>query len=561
MTSIHRRVFAALLSAALLGTAFAGCSGGEAPVSGDTAPAPSSSADQAPAPSAEPAEAPAAGVSYPMNTAVTLTYWIELNGANVAPNYNSLNDTEFSKYLEEETGVHVEYISPAVGDAQQSFNLLVASGNMPDIIDYGWNRSPGYPGGPEAAINNKIIIPLNDLLDTYAPDLKAILDENPSYDKMIKTDSGNYYIFPVMKLDDYLNTTYGLVLRGDWLKELGLEVPETIDDWHTVLTAFKNEKGAEFPLSYFNGDVFNLFNNGMFIGAYGITKEWFLQDGNVTYGANEAAYKDFLKLMSQWYAEGLLDNNIATLDQVTVDSNILTDKTGATSLWLGSGLGKYIPELRAIKEDATLVAAPYPVLNKGDEPQFNSLLNMFDGAGACITTQCKNPEIAVQFLNYGYSEKGRKTYNYGREGISYTVDNGVVNLTEAVTNSPDGWPIGQAWSKYARGVYPGPYFSERRFLELYYTFPEQLDGLDKWTATNMHAHLMPPVSPTQEESAEFARIMTDVKAYVDEYSLTAIMGTTDIDSTFGGYLEELKRLNIERAIEIQQSALERYNAR
>ena len=103
-------------------------------------------------------------------------------------------------------------------------------------------------------------------------------------------------------------------------------------------------------------------------------------------------------------------------------------------------------------------------------------------------------------------------------------------MTDEILNNPDGLPIGQAWCKYAHGVYPGPFFTERRYLELYYTFPEQLDALDKWTKTDMREHLMPPVSPTQEESSEFSRIMTDINAYSDEYSLTAIMGTVDIDS-------------------------------
>jgi putative aldouronate transport system substrate-binding protein len=502
-------------------------------------------------------------VTYPVETTETLTYWIDLNAQNVAPNFNSFNDTEFAKYIQEETGIKIEYMSPPVGNQEQSFNLLVASGNMPDIIAYDWAKPGRYPGGPEAAIANKVILPLNDLLEKYAPDLMKILKDNPEYDKMVKTDSGQYYIFPVMKMDDYLNTTYGLVLRGDWLQELDLEVPVTIDDWHEVLTAFKEKKGAEYPYTYSSPSrIFNPFENGMFIGAFGITKNWYLEGDKVTFGPYEAGYKDWLATMAKWYSEGLIDNNFATNDQAAMDSNILNGLSGATSLWLGSGLGKYLPGLRATDPNATLVAAPYPVLKEGDTPQFNSLLNPFDGAGACITTSCKNPELAVKFLNYGYTEKGRKTYNYGREGISYTYDDqGVVHLTDAVTKNPDGWPIGQAWSKYAHGVYPGPYFSERRFLELYYRFPEQLDGLDKFTATNMRAHLLPPISPNQEESAEFARIMTDVQAYLDEYTLTAIMGTVDIESTYEGFVAEMKRLGMDRAIEIQQTAFDRYNAR
>ncbi|GHT63866.1 ABC transporter substrate-binding protein [Spirochaetia bacterium] len=502
----------------------------------------------------------APGSGYPVKTDVTLTYWIDLNSANVAPNFTSMNDTEFSKYLEEETGIKINFISPAVGAARDSFNLLVASGNMPDMIDYNWNT--GYPGGPAAAITNKVIIPLNSLLETHAPDTKALFDANPSYDKMIKTDDGNYYIFPVMKLDDYLNTTYGLFIRQDWLDELNLKSPVTIDDWYNVLTAFKTRKGAEFPLTYPGaGGNFGPFANGMLIGAYGITRNWFIQDGKAVHGIYTPAYKDWLLTMAKWYKEGLFDNNFATNDQVTVDSNLINGESGASAFWIGSGLGKYLPALRATNPKATLAATTYPVLKEGDTPQFNSLLNPFDGWGAVITTSCKYPEIAARFLNYGYTEKGRKTYNYGREGISYTINNGVVDLLPVVTQSPLGWPLGQAWSKYAHGVYPGPYFSERRFLELYYPYPEQLAALDAFTATNMRAHLMPPVSPTPAEASEFARIMTNVNAYADEYTLTAIMGTVDINSTYDTYTAQLKRLGMDRAIEIQQGALERYTDR
>jgi putative aldouronate transport system substrate-binding protein len=500
---------------------------------------------------------------YPIKTDVILTYWKELNGT-VSPHFTSLNDTEFAKYIQEETGIKVNFISPAVGGGRDAFNLLVASGNMPDIIEYGWNRLPGYPGGPTMALKNKVIVPLDNLLD-YAPDVKRLFDENPNYDKMVKTDDGTYYIFPVMKLDDYLNTTYGLFVRNDWLDELNMQVPVTIDDWYNVLLAFKNKKGAVHTFTFHRntniGSVFNPFANGMFTGAYGFTKGWFLKDGKTAYGAYEMAYRDWLKTMSKWYDEGLIDTNFATNDGATVDSNILNGLAGACALQIGGGLGRYLPELRAQDPKASMIAAPYPVLKAGETPQFNSMLNPFDGGGACITTSSKNQEIAARFLNYGYTETGRKTWNYGREGISYTINNGVVNLTEVVTDSPEGWPLSQAWSKYAHGVYPGPFFSERRFLELYYPYPEQVDALRVFASANMKPHLMPPVSPAVDESYDFARIMTNVMAYEDEYSLMAIMGTVNIDATFDNFREQLKKLGIDRAIEIQQEALERYNKR
>lgn len=500
-------------------------------------------------------------VSYPIDTNETLTYWIRLNPQNVGSNFSDFNDTDFTKFLEEETGIYVDYVSPPIGQEAEAFSLLVATGEMPDIIDYSWAmQGSGYPGGVEAAIKNKVIIPLNDLIDQYAPDLKAILEANPEFDRMIKTDSGMYYTFPVMKLDDYLTTTAGLVIRYDWLEDLGLDIPETMDDWYNVLTAFKEKKGAQYPFTIGPYGTFKVhMSYGILTGAYGVTTSWFLDNEKVVFGPSLPGYKDWLKEMAKWYAEGLIDPNFATNDQAAVDSNILNHVSGATALWLGSGLGKYIPALRDQEPNYTLGPTPYPVLKAGDVPQFSSLLNPYDGAGACITTSCKNPELAVKFLNYGYSEAGRKTYNYGRQGLTWDYnEEGKVVLTDIITNHEKGWPLGQAWSQYARGVYPGPYFSERRFLELYYPYEEQVKGLEYYTATNMREHLLPPISPDPSETDLFGRIMTDIQGYVDEYTLTAIMGIVDVETTFDNYISQLYEMGMDEAIAIQNTALQRY---
>lgn len=500
--------------------------------------------------------------SYPIETKETLTYWCGLNSSLVSPNFKNFGDTPFAQELQKETGVTLQFIHPSIGTETQSFNLLVASGNMPDIVETtagtGWST---YPGGPEAAINDNVILKLNSYFEKDAPDLKKILDSDKNYDKMVKTDSGNYYIFPYMKRDVSLNTTYGLTIRTDWLKELNLKTPETIDDWYTVLKAFKEQKGATAPLSYAgSGDVFYPFKNGVFIGAYGITKAFYLDGSTVKFGPNENAYKDWLATMAKWYKEGLLDTNFATNDQKAMDANILGNKTGSLPTWPGSGLGKYIPALQQKDPAAVLAPAPYPVLKAGDKPQFTSLLNAFDGGGACITTSCKNPDLAAKFLNYGYSEKGILLYNYGIEGVSYTMENGVPKMTDEVMKNPKGLPVGQAWSMYAHGVYPGLTDCQKHYLDMYYVLPEQKNALTLWTNSDMDKHLMPPVSPTTEESQMAAKIMNDVNAYVDEYTLKVIMGNDSVNN-FDNYLSQLKKLDIDKAISIQQAAYDRFTKR
>ena len=181
---------------------------------------------------------------YPISTNVTLEFWSALD-PNVSANYTNLGDTEFAKKLEELTGVKVKYTHPAAGQEYENFSILIASGDYPDMVQYDWKNAVG---GPEGMINNEVIVPLNDLMDKNAPNLKKYLGENPDIDRRIKTDNGNYYVFPFIRSDKSLLISQGPIFRKDWLDDLGLSAPQTIEEWENVLTAFRDKKGAQAPL-------------------------------------------------------------------------------------------------------------------------------------------------------------------------------------------------------------------------------------------------------------------------------------------------------------------------
>jgi len=225
-----------------------------------------------------------------------LTYWMELH-SNIAQITTNLGDTQFAQELQKRTGVEVEFQHPPAGQAPEAFNLLIAGGDLPDIIEYDWFTK--FPGGPSKAIADGYIIKLNDILD-QAPNLKAYLESRPDIDKQVKTDEGEYYVFPFIRGEDSLLVTAGLIIREDWLKDLGLEPPTTIDEWYKTLVAFKEQKGAE------SGLVLNLSAlSRSFSGAYGFcgTSNFYVDDGQVKYAFIQPGLKDFLAEMSKWYAE------------------------------------------------------------------------------------------------------------------------------------------------------------------------------------------------------------------------------------------------------------------
>lgn len=301
--------------------------------------------------------------TYPIKTDKVITHWY-VAGAGQLAAIPDVNNWPVFQELAKRTGIKEKYISPAVNQAKEQLNVMFASGEYADIIE--WNFLNDYPGGPEKAIKDGNILKLNDLIDKFAPNLKKYLKAHPDVDKQIKTDNGTYYGFPFVRGDDWLKTYGGPIIRKDWLDDLGLQVPTTIDEWYIVLKAFKEKKGAAAPLTFISGvpRVFDDLGTGAFIGAYGVTRGFSLKDGKVIFGPAQPGYKEFLSTMRKWYVDGLLDKDIATIDGKIRDANMTSGKSGATYALAGGGIGKWLTAMKDKDPKYNVVGAPYPVLKK-----------------------------------------------------------------------------------------------------------------------------------------------------------------------------------------------------
>ncbi|MCI8951236.1 MAG: extracellular solute-binding protein [Lachnospiraceae bacterium] len=487
-----------------------------------------------------------------------LQYWCELT-TTVSANYSNLGDTPFGKGLQEKTGVEIEFLHPPTGQLKEQFSLILADGNLPDLMEYHWISD--YPGGPEKAIKDGVIIPLNDVFDQYCPNITKYLKENPEIDRMIKTDDGHYYVFPFIRGDAKLMNTIGLMVRKDWLDELNMEVPTTMDEWHDVLTAFKNEKGCTAPYSF-------EYTNGQFLGAdpfvaaFETNRSFYLgSDKTIHFGAVEPGFKEYLTMMNQWYMEGLIDPDLATLKNDQVSAKITNGQAGASMGQSGSRMGTWTAAARGTTPEFTLVPAPVPTLEKGKTAEMGHIENPFSGrSSVAITTSCKDIERAAKLMDWAYGEEGHLYYNFGTEGTSYTMVDGYPTYTDEILKNPDGLPVSQAMSAYIRGNYNGPFVQDVRYLEQYYTLEEQSQAPIVWDACNGAAHTVPPITPTADESKEFSTIMNEINTYRDEMILKFIFGTESLEN-FDTYVKNIENMGLERALEIQNAALARYNAR
>lgn len=497
------------------------------------------------------------GVTYPIEGDVTLTLALLQESQVTSNGAKNLMETPFGKAWQEQTGVTIEVIQLADSDAM---NLLFAGGDLPDLIYY--NFQGGYPGGAAKAIKDKIIQPLNDYTD-YLPDMMSALESDSDYIKSTMTDNGDIIGGPFVRDSEILRTSAGMMLREDWLNELGLEVPQTPDELYDVLKAFKEEKGVEAPWSSsMKWLLQQALGQGHITSPFGLVKTDFYQvDGIVHYGYYESEYKDVLAWLNKLYEEGLLDANFQTLDQATENSNIMNGVSGMTIGPAGSCLGTYINTMKESDPNYSLVGLAPLVANDGEVAMSTHYDNAVTGKFLVMSPQCENKEVAARFINYGYTEAGRMFFNFGIEGESYTMVDGYPTYTDVILNNPDGLTVQQAMAQYERAWQDGPFFQMEEYIEQYYQLDQQKQALAAWSTSNAADYQMPAVAIDEEDASEYSKLTADITVYIVEMVVKYITGQKSLDTFETEYLPTLKNMGVERVIEINQTALDRYNAR
>lgn len=550
---------ACLVAVAILATACTGGSTSSTPASSSVASEPASSAASTEAPESSQAAEPSedgglSEINLPLSEEkINLTFWKSWSN-DYTPD---LNDYAVVKKMEELTNVHVEYITVGAANAKEKYGMMLASGDIADMV-FG-NNGCTYPGGGEKAIADKVYLDMTDFVEQYMPNYREMRVLDETIRKMTVTDTGKIWAVYMLRSTDDLEIIpepcwVGMMLRGDWLEDLNLEAPHTIDEWHTVLTAFKNEKNAEAPLMLSRTGI---IKNNYFLSAYGVLEEFYNANGTVKYGPLEDGYRQYLELMNQWYSEGLVDPNFISNEVTyTVPADYMaTGKAGAGSGSWAVTTDVYRQDGRATDPNFTLLSVPGPVLNAGDVCQARNP-SYATVTPTSISAKCEYPEIAAQWLDLQYTQIGMESNSYGVEGETFTKEGGKYAYTDVIMEPTDNRTPQTAQFSYIMGDHVGLVSWERFNLT---NSPEALASRDVWEADGMSL-VMPEISLTDAEGLEFNTLFTDIQTFAQEKTAAFIMGNESFDN-YDAFIESLKSMNVERCIELQQAALDRYNAR
>ena len=581
---MKKKLLATLLASCMLIGLFAACGSQPSTLASASAPEPSQSAEAPPADAATeaPAENPPAAASTPEASAaeetvqtawpanplgnvdlpltddpVTVTMWMGVNPNVLKITEDIGNDCALWNELATRTGVSLDFTVVNPDTESEKFNLMVASNDLSDIIS---NATTLYTNGGEAAVADEILIDhLPYLTEELTPQICKLMEAYPDAVPEALTESGWLAGMPQLSMQTETTQTFGPMIRKDWLDELGLDVPETYDELHDVLKAFKEKKGADaaLVLNYAATGI----NNGL-VQGYGInglvadaamSEPYYQVDDTVMYGPIQPEFKEYLTMVHDWYEEGLIWQYFMSFTdfQNPPTDVILADRTGVFY-----GEVTYIATLEdaSTTEGFELVAIPDFVQKSGDTIPFKEERAYAASTPWSISTQCECPELLMQWCNYMYTDEGALLCNYGLEGESFEYDeNHVPVFTDLVLNNPD---MSTTVALFMYCLDRGPFYRDETREQSGYT-QAQKDASSIWQSNLSVGRGIGSTALNTEESSEVNQFYGDIKTYIEQSVLEFIIGNRDL-TEFDAFVDHIEGMGIDEVTACYQAAYERY---
>lgn len=490
-----------------------------------------------------------------------LTTAVNLMGDLANLGINNYNDFEYMQKLEELTGVHVETTEVNFFTASEQYNVLLASGDYPDLIK---NLGTYYSTGLSGALGDDIIMDLTDDLSAYAPNYDYLIHSNDAETPYYLTDGK---VLQFMGTYDSFINNQGLVLRKDWLEECGLDVPETYDELHDVLKAFKDKYNCSSAIYMNNNCTITTLTEGYNVATYNVSGSggaggsgsslpYYVEDGVVKCSFIEDGYRDYLTMIHDWYEEGLMDSDFVSIEYDPFSSylsgQITSDQMG---VWCtsGEGIDNYT---------VPVVCMASPVQNKGDKQHMTemTLAPADDITAISVSSACEDPDIAMAWLDYWFSEDGIAFYNFGLESTDYTLDeSSTPKFTDAVVNNE----FGLSASNYMRcrcafGTMPSLML---RYRSAYLNSDLVNEAWDVWTSNlDGTMAISSNVTMTTEQKEAETYKATDIMTYANQMISQFCNGDADIDTQWDTFVSQLKDMGIEECIELEQAAYDAANS-
>lgn len=538
-----KRVVAAALAVTMASTMFAGCGS-----KGNNA----SNADKV----------DMENLTFPLAETVTIT---GTTSYPVGTEENPNNRTIF-KRLEEETNVHVDWTAISSDQWGDKISLNMANANT--LTDFVFTAGFGDNDLIRYA-DQGVIVPVEEYIDNYMPNLKAVFDKYPEYRTMCEDADGHIWALPWIEQLGSEKTAIQTVgnnmtfINQKWLDFLGLETPTTVDEFEQVLLAFQ-EHASELQKEFgIDGDIIpmscivndqdpNLLINGFGDGIGDVDMGQHIavtDDKKVICTATTDGFRKGVEWLHKLYAEGLIDPECFTQDWSTYVAKGKSHRYGVCFSWDVANIDNiqdYVP-LKALKADTVSVT-----------PQNGSFTSGFDRGRCVVTSVCKNPAFVCAWLDKMYDPFQSPQNNWGTYGEDDDFDIFELGENEDGEKMLKHAPLGDASPVEVREAecVGGPLAVLDEYYGKYVTCPDdaqyRLDWIKDYYTDDMHCkYVYPRVFMSSEDTEKLSTIQTDLVSYLNSSKAEFIRdGITD--DSWNAYINQVDSYGLDQYLEIYQ---------
>ncbi|NEX46540.1 extracellular solute-binding protein [Pseudotabrizicola algicola] len=479
-------------------------------------------------------------------------HWPRAQGYGVGGDTSKIYPVE--QAAREMTGIHL--IDRTSGrnttNNSEAMNLLLATGNLPDIVGGNSIQQPVNQYGPEGAF-----VPLNDLVREHAPNIQAFWDNNPGLMEAISAADGNYYYIPYLPDGKFGRAWY---IRQDWLDKLGLEQPQNVDEYYQVLKAFReqdpNGNGRKDEIPYFARqweEVLRLLNlwDARSSGSDTYHDCYVNEDGQVVHPYAQEAYRVGLANIAQWYAEGLIDPEIFTRGASSRDYLLSENLGGSTHDWFASTSGYNIALAEKVPGMNFIPFLPPASANGVRMEEHRRIPIKPDGWA--ISYANRHPVETVKYFDFFFTPEGRNLANFGVEGKTWDMVDGEPVYKPEVLNSDQ--PVNSQMYLEGAQIFRG-YPQDYRY-EWQWTSEEARAGIELYEANDLLIDQFLGVAFNKEEQAVYDRYWPTLLTYMLERQQAWILGSGNVEADWDAYIATLDRMGYAQVIEVMNSAHER----
>ncbi len=432
-------------------------------------------------------------------------------------------------------------------------NLAFASLELPDVFfNARLTATEEMTYGREG-----VLVPLNDLIDQYAPNIKRVLEENPDVKASITTPDGNIYALPKIKTLKR-NLTPRLWINGVWINNLGLEMPETTEDLYEVLKAFKeqdpngNGEADEIPLT----SIYELTETReamlSHFGLFGTNQYNVIEDEVVFYPIHEN-YLEYIKYMNRLWEEGLIDQDAYSQ---THEEVVAKGQSMRLGLFVHSGPQALVPE-----ENTTDYPALPPLTSSVNDQKVWPRSSVIDRGAFAITSENPHPEASIRWVDYLYSEEGSILVANGVEDIDYKWNDDGTWTTDGII------PEDMRSAEYMCGqVTPNcgspniPYIEN---LDFHLKEENELADFLNIEVEEKYADFMvspyPDIYFTEEQQDRISELQLDIDTYLEQMEARFITGVEPFTS-WDDYVDTIENLGIDEIIKIYQEGYDTWKS-